>query len=207
MALLQKILEHKTQDRSSTVVEAIESKDEKRLGQLLGAALVEMGETIEDETPHRLLGRLIKRYRSTLQQQSQQSELYRLQLAAILAALQDILSGHMPKLEHLGEDGVIIGGIHSMFENSQETVERARKVKNALRQAQQTISQRDQQIAELTTEIKELQAPGSEDQRLKAYREAFALMKKGEDPTDLLEAIRDQERIFICSEAQQEEAL
>ena len=109
--LLSALLEASTQDRGSTVVEAIESSDENRLGQLLGAALQEMGEEIENEAPHRLLGQLIKRYRSILHQRSQQSELHRKQLAAILAALQDVLSGHMPNIEGLGEDGVIIASI------------------------------------------------------------------------------------------------
>ena len=205
--LLSHLLEQAAENRGSTVVEAIESSDENHLGQLLGAALTEMGEDIEDEAPHRLLGQLIKRYRSILQQRSTQSELHRKQLAAILMALQDVLSGHMPSLDKLGEDGVIIAGIHSMLERSKETIERARVAEKHYRESQQELLQRDQEISTLKQEIRELQAPGSEDQRLSAYRDAFALMEKGEDPTPLLEQIRDQERVFICHQGQQDEAL
>ena len=86
-------------------------------------------------------------------------------------------------------------------------VTRVRDGEVALRQSQQQIKEQEQHIALLKQEIAELTAPISEDQRLIAYRDAFRLLERGEDPKPLLEKIRDQERIFVCTNSEQNEAL
>ena len=89
--------------------------------------------------------------------------------------------------------------------NSKDTIERARAAEKALRDSQAIISERERDCAPAAGNQR-TQCPGSEDQRLAAYRDAFALLKRGEDPT-ITRHIRDQERIFICNQGQQDEAL
>ncbi|TVR47127.1 MAG: hypothetical protein EA402_01685 [Planctomycetota bacterium] len=201
--LLEDLSSRQRQRRSTTVIHALDSDDHQRLTKLLAAALEEMGESMSEGDPaHRLLGQLVKRYRVILNQTNLQAEHHRRHLALLMVALQDVVSGNRPqRLEQLGDDALIVEGLWSMLDGRQALVERARAAEDALATHHSELARLRHQLGELQGEVQRLQSLGDEDQRLGAYREAFARIERGDDAQDLLEGIRDLERVIIASQA------
>lgn len=208
VSLAEALLHQRQNERRSTVNQAISSTDHDRLGLLLASALAEMGETVAADTPaHRLLGQLVKRYRLILNHTNQQAESHRKRLAEVFSALQRVVSGERPDVDKLGEDGLIINGLYDMLSGRRALADRARSAEEALSHAQHQLHDQRLTITRLQQEVEQLAAQGDEDERLQAYREAFARWEKGEDPRELLEAIRDRERVFVASRELIEETL
>ncbi|TVR14944.1 MAG: hypothetical protein EA401_03610 [Planctomycetota bacterium] len=193
--------------RSQAVDHELAQADARRLGSVLAAALEELGEhDVAEQPAHRLLGLLIRRYRSEVSRVNVQASAVQQRYLRLLTALQDIVQGEAYSDEGLEEERPIFEALQGIMRSRAALAERARAAEEALDEAQQELTRRDRRLSEAEEALQHSQQEASEDRRLAMYREAFARWREGGDPGPQLEAVRDLERIFVCSARRIEES-
>lgn len=209
--LLIKDLGDHQQRLGSIDLQAAHQADElSRSTALVAAALRDLGAELQgDENLSDLLGLLVRRWREELQRRADDVSKRRQQLQDreqrehdFKRALQLAAQGKVPTDVALdGLDGELVAQVADVVAGHREQERLIADVEQEkaellaeLANKDQEIAQRDQLIARYEFEEAD---HGDEDRRLQLYRQAIAIWEQKGDPSEIVEQVRELERVLI----------
>lgn len=211
-ALIKDLGEHQAKLGGAEMQRAYQEDELGRAGQLLRGALGALGEAADPaDSPSRLAGRLVQRYRHDLGDLAARiaaAERSRSALAsaALAAARREPPPGGLPPGE-----AAVVTAISQVADDRATLIDgvRALKAEVARLQAEgrtlmEEVADRDRRLARY--EFGE-RTGEDEDERLALYRKAFAELDAGRDARPLLDRVRQLERVVSVGDGEQQQAL